>query len=123
HDHRVFAAVEDVDVVAAIDADGADFMEGPVIRELAPAFLHPIAKVTLTQNNGHFILPAARRTDNTDCTAWCTDGAERPRCPSFCRLKHPHCRVCPQPISTLAPARPSRSASHVGAALTMRRCC
>ena len=36
HDHRVLAAVEDVDVVVAVDADAADFLERPAGRQLRP---------------------------------------------------------------------------------------
>ena len=55
HDHRVFAAVEDIDVVVAVDAHRADLLQAPSVGQLAPALLDPIAVLAAAQNDGHCI--------------------------------------------------------------------
>ena len=57
HDHRMLAAVEHVDVVVAIDANGANLVERPAIRQAAPAFLDAITIVSGAQNHGHAVSP------------------------------------------------------------------
>ena len=43
HDHRVGAAIEDVDTVLAVDRDGRDIGEIPTVGELRPVFRHAVA--------------------------------------------------------------------------------
>ena len=57
HDHRMLAAVERIDVVVAVDADGGDLVERPSIGEPAPAFLDTIPVLAGPQNDGHLVPP------------------------------------------------------------------
>ena len=57
HDHRMFAAVEHVDVVVAVHPDGADLVERPSVREPAPALLDAIPIFAGAKNDGHVASP------------------------------------------------------------------
>ena len=59
HDHRMFAAVEHIDVVVAVHADGAHLVERPSVREPAPAFLDTIPVLAGSQYDGHSFPPIA----------------------------------------------------------------
>src|SRR6202012_3403647 len=52
HDHRVFAAIEHIDVVVAIDADRADLLERPAWRQLRPVH-HRLVGVFAVADCGH----------------------------------------------------------------------
>jgi hypothetical protein len=52
HDHRMFAAVEDVHVVMLVDADAADFLERPARRKFRPV-LDGFVGVSATANDSH----------------------------------------------------------------------
>ena len=53
HDHRVFAAVEDIDIVPGIDTDSADLLERPAGRQLGPVFDRFVGVVAVPQ--GHHV--------------------------------------------------------------------
>ena len=43
HHHRMFAAVEDIDAILAVDRDGGDVGEIPPVGQLGPVFHHAVA--------------------------------------------------------------------------------
>src|SRR5690242_6381119 len=51
--HRMFAAVEDVDAVLAVDAYGGDVGELPAVRQLAPVFDDAVTMLARAQNGRH----------------------------------------------------------------------
>ena len=53
HHHRMVAAVEDIDAVAAVDCDGGDVGELPAVRQLAPVLHHAIAMLALPKDRAH----------------------------------------------------------------------
>ena len=53
HDHRVLAAVEDVDAVLAVDADGSRIAELPTIRQLGPILGRLVGELSLAQDHSH----------------------------------------------------------------------
>ena len=59
HHHGVLAAIEDVDLVLAVDGDGADVHELPVVGKLGPVLHHPIAMLATAQHNRHCSLPGS----------------------------------------------------------------
>ena len=61
HDHRVFAAVEHIDIVVAVHADRADLVERPAVGEFSPAFLDTIPEVAGSQNDRHVVSPRYSR--------------------------------------------------------------
>jgi predicted aminopeptidase len=52
HDHRVFAAIENIDVVVIVYADAADFLKRPVWRQFRPV-LHRFVCVCAVANDSH----------------------------------------------------------------------
>src|SRR5262249_7769155 len=50
-DHRVGAAVEDVDLILAVDADRGDVRQLPPFRQLAPTLDHPVAMLAASQDH------------------------------------------------------------------------
>jgi len=60
----VFAAIEDVDSVLAVDADPADFLERPTVGQFRPIGIDPVSVVTVSNDHrgipsrGCFDLPA-----------------------------------------------------------------
>ena len=59
HDHRVFAAIEDVDAVLAVDADRGDVGELPAVRQFCPVLHHAIAMLAGAEDVLHVCLPVA----------------------------------------------------------------
>ena len=55
NDHRVFAAIEYIDIVVTVDADRAHFVERPSVREFSPTFLDLISMVARAQNDRHVV--------------------------------------------------------------------
>src|ERR1700682_2124137 len=53
HHHRVFAAVEDVDLVLAVDRDRGDILELPAVGQLRPVFHDTVTMLAATQNDSH----------------------------------------------------------------------
>src|SRR5215218_9781267 len=53
HHHRMFAAVEDVDAVLAVDRDGSDIGELPAIRQLAPVLHHAVTMLARAKYYRH----------------------------------------------------------------------
>src|SRR5690348_16511582 len=53
HHHRMFAAVEDVDAVLAVDCDGGNIGELPAVRQLAPVFDDAVAMLARAQDGRH----------------------------------------------------------------------
>jgi hypothetical protein len=47
HNHWVFAAIEDEDIVVLVDPNGGDFVEGPAVGELRPIAVDAIAEGAL----------------------------------------------------------------------------
>ena len=52
HDHRMLAAIEDIDIVMLVDADAADFLERPARRKFRPV-LYGFVRVVATANDSH----------------------------------------------------------------------
>src|SRR5262249_29519330 len=53
HHHRVFAAVEGVDPILAVDADSGDFLEGPAVGELSPVVDDAVSEVASADDVRH----------------------------------------------------------------------
>ena len=53
HHHRVVAAVEDIDVVVVVDADCADLLERPAVRQLRPVLDDAVAVLAGADDDGH----------------------------------------------------------------------
>ena len=53
HHHGVLAAIEDVDLVLAVDGDGADVHELPAVGQLGPVLDHAIAMLATAQHCRH----------------------------------------------------------------------
>ncbi len=53
HHHRVFAAVEDVDLVLGIDGDGCGVTQRPAVRQLCPVLHHFVAELAGSERDGH----------------------------------------------------------------------
>ena len=56
HHHRMLAAIEDVDVVLAVDRDRADVGQIPAVGQLRPVLDHAIAMLARAQNDRHAFL-------------------------------------------------------------------
>src|SRR5215472_13738207 len=54
HDDRVLAAVEDINVIPAVDPDRSDLLERPPIRKLRPVFDDAVFEVSGADNDRHF---------------------------------------------------------------------
>src|SRR5258706_9318088 len=57
HDHRVGAAIEDIDAVLAVDRDRCDISEIPVLRQLRPILHHAVAVFARAENGRHVCFP------------------------------------------------------------------
>src|ERR1700760_4665722 len=57
HDHRVLAAIKDVDAVLAIDADRGDVGELPAVRQLRPVLHHAVTMLAGAEDVFHVCLP------------------------------------------------------------------
>src|SRR5260221_1049187 len=57
HDHRMGAAVEDVDAVLAVHGDRSDVGEVPLRRQLRPVLHHAVAIFARADNSGHVCFP------------------------------------------------------------------
>src|SRR6267154_627160 len=55
HDHRVDAAIEDVDAVLAVDRDRGDIAEVPTLRQLRPVLHHAVAMLARAENGRHVV--------------------------------------------------------------------
>jgi len=53
----MLAAIEYIDVVVAVDADGTDLVERPSLRQFPPAFLDPIPVFPGSQYDRHIHPP------------------------------------------------------------------
>src|SRR6185436_12271970 len=53
HHHRMGAAVEDVDLVLAVDRDGSDIAELPAVRQLRKIFDDAVAVLAGAENGWH----------------------------------------------------------------------
>src|SRR6516164_6901209 len=60
HHHRMFPAVENVNLVLAVDPDGGDVLERPPVGQFRPVLHHPIAMLAAAQNYRHCVLPLPR---------------------------------------------------------------
>src|SRR6185437_3671922 len=58
HDHRMGAAIEDIDAVLAVDGDAGDFAVSPALGKLAPALDDAIAIIAAAQHLRHDPLPS-----------------------------------------------------------------
>src|ERR1700687_2155816 len=57
HDHRMGAAIEDVDTVLAVDRNGSNVGEIPAVRQLRPVLRHAVAIFTGAENDWHACFP------------------------------------------------------------------
>src|SRR3954447_11396969 len=57
HHHRVVAAIEDIDVVFRIDADRADLLERPAVRQLRPILGDAVLEVAAADLDRHVPVP------------------------------------------------------------------
>src|SRR5580700_4356866 len=57
HHHRMVAAIEDVDIVLRIDANRADFLEGPAVRQFRPVLDDAVFEVAGADNDRHALSP------------------------------------------------------------------
>src|SRR6202022_3874547 len=53
HHHRVFAAVEHIDLVLAVDRDRGDILELPAGGQLRPVFYDTVTMLAATHNDSH----------------------------------------------------------------------
>ena len=51
HHHRMLAAVEDIDVVAAVDPDPADLLERPALGQFRPVGIDPVSVVPVSDDH------------------------------------------------------------------------
>src|SRR5947209_4245306 len=56
HHHRVVAAIEHIDVVLRVDADGAHFLERPAVRQFRPVLDNAVFEVA-GADDGHWPSP------------------------------------------------------------------
>ena len=49
--HRMLAAIEDVDIILAVDADPADFFERPALGKFRPIGIDPISVVSASHDH------------------------------------------------------------------------
>ena len=119
HHHGVLAAVEDVDLVLAVDGDGGDVLEGPAVGQLGPVLHHAIAMLAAAQYDRHCNLRcchpgACRRDPSHECSTLLIAGyrGQAPVCrinrsarrssAASCRSRTSTdgpCRWCPRPGS------------------------
>src|SRR5215467_9060348 len=59
HHHGMLSAVENVNLVLAVDCDRGDVLERPAVRQFRPVLHHPIAMLTTAQNYRHSCPPFA----------------------------------------------------------------
>src|SRR5690349_13849115 len=59
HHHRMFPAVENVNLVLAVHRDGGHVLERPPVRQFRPVLHHPIAMLATAQNYRHWCPPFA----------------------------------------------------------------
>jgi hypothetical protein len=57
HDHRMGAAVEHVDAVLAVDRDGGDVAELPLLGQLRPVFDDAVTVFARAENGRHIVSP------------------------------------------------------------------
>src|SRR3954467_9957406 len=53
HHHRMVSAIEDVDIVVAVDPDPTDLLERPAIRQLRPVGIDLISIVAASHDHRH----------------------------------------------------------------------
>src|SRR6185295_14076047 len=53
HDDRVLAAIEDVDLILAVNADGGNVLEAPAVGQFGPVLHHAIAMLAAAQDHRH----------------------------------------------------------------------
>jgi len=67
HHHRVVAAIEDIDIIVAVDPDPADLLERPAIGRLRPVGIDLVSIVAASHDHRHtpshdrFSLPASMK--------------------------------------------------------------
>jgi hypothetical protein len=62
HQDRVFAAVEDVDIVLGVDPDRPDLLERPTVRQLRPILDDAVLEIAGANNDRHAGLSPDRST-------------------------------------------------------------
>src|SRR5882672_6863028 len=77
HHHRVFAAVEDVDLVLGIDGDGCGIAQRPAVRQLCPILQNFVAELAGSERDGHVPPPFLDRS--LDCRGRVTTAQLRSR--------------------------------------------
>ena len=55
HHHGMFAAVEDIDLILAVNGDAGDIPELPAIGQFGPILGDPVTVVTVSQYERHLI--------------------------------------------------------------------
>ena len=81
HHHRVLAAIEDVDLVLAVDADRGDVLERPAVGQLRPVLDHAVAILAISDDGSHRRLPVLFEPDvigGADCRQPVRASIERP---------------------------------------------
>src|SRR5207302_5686456 len=53
HHHRMVSAIEDINIVVAVDPDPADLLERPAIRQLRPVGIDLISIVAASHDHRH----------------------------------------------------------------------
>src|SRR5271165_634561 len=54
HHHRVLAAIENINIVVAVDADAADFLERPALGQFRPIGINTVFEVTASDDHQRF---------------------------------------------------------------------
>src|ERR1700743_58464 len=57
HHHRMFATVEDINAILAVDRDGGDVGQVPAVRQLRPVLYHAGALLARAEDGWHMVLP------------------------------------------------------------------
>jgi len=85
HDHRVLAAVEDIDVVVAVDTDPADLLKGPAVGQFRPRGIGAVFESAISDDHRW---PSSRDCSIHPCRLCCrvepakTNINEEPLCPT-----------------------------------------
>jgi hypothetical protein len=58
-DHRVLAAIEDIDVVVAVDPDPADLFEGPAIGQFRPVGTDAVSELATSDDHRQLLFSRA----------------------------------------------------------------
>ena len=96
HDHRMLAAVEDIDAVLAVDGDRGDVVERPAVRQLRPVLDHAVAMLAGAENGWHvvsllkcfFVVRAWNDADVRPRFDWRRAAAALPRIALICSARY-----------------------------------